>query len=153
MKSDKRFPSVSSNNPSSLFFYPREIADSSRLLSMVLSMDGRWKIPEDRVEDYEKIGPIFYGRVWDDIERERERGNWWCRGLKIGVMDDRDFKINLAFHEYCSILNETLSLSLVFSFCFSVPQRSIETFDLPSIYGKIPEEIEWKIMRRSYDVL
>lgn len=27
-------------------------------------------------------------------------------------MDDRDFKINLAFHEYCSILNDT-------SLCFS----------------------------------
>ena len=57
-----------------------------------------------------RLDPSFIRRVWDDIERER--GNWWCRGLKIGVMDDRDFKINLAFHEYCSILNDT-------SLCFS----------------------------------
>ena len=42
-------------------------------------------------------------------------------------MDDRDFKINLAFHEYCSILNEILSLSLVFSFCFSVPDRDFRS--------------------------
>lgn len=39
---------------------------------MVLSMDGRWKIPEDRVEDYEKIGPSFI-EGFEMIEKERER--------------------------------------------------------------------------------
>lgn len=48
-------------------------------------------------------------------------------------MDDGDFKINLAFDECCSVLNDTdLSLSL----CFSIPERSIETFDLLSFYRR-----------------
>lgn len=45
-------------------------------------------------------------------------------------MDDRDFKINLAFHEYCSILNETsLSLSrfLFLFFCSTEIDRDFRS--------------------------
>lgn len=48
--------------------------------------------------------------------------------MKIGVMDDRDFKINLAFDECCSILNDiSLSLSL-FVFLFQRDRSRLSIF-------------------------